>query len=269
MADSMVRIQSDAWTEADERGYGEFIARLGDSGCRTVESCLNGAANPFRASNPPGFEFRSDCADLPYFCASIMPGSGGCPFPMSAMSRRAAHSRDIRYSPKGNQVEARRDVTTGDNALSVLNAIRDQISSATLSHPSRQRRQRPLFPRHRTPRHRPGTVIYDPNGHLAIVFRIEADGRIRYIDAHPDNSLTRGFYDQRFVRSSPGMGAGFKGLAPAAAGGSAAGGGRHLGGRACRAGAQRRDPRLCPGPSFSAPKDAPTTTATGSAATLS
>ena len=57
-------------------------------------------------------------------------------------------------------------------------------------------------------------MIYDPNGHLAIVWRIEADGRIRYIDAHPDNSLTRGFYDLRFVRASPGMGAGFKNWRP-------------------------------------------------------
>src|SRR5262249_44901583 len=38
--------------------------------------------------------------------------------------------------------------------------------------------------------------------------------RILYIDAHPDNSLTRGTYDQRFVRSRPGMGAGFKNWRP-------------------------------------------------------
>ena len=57
-------------------------------------------------------------------------------------------------------------------------------------------------------------MIYDPNGHLAIVWKLEADGRIRYIDAHPDNSLTRGFYDRRFVRASPGMGAGFKNWRP-------------------------------------------------------
>ncbi len=58
-------------------------------------------------------------------------------------------------------------------------------------------------------------MIYDPNGHLAVIWRIERDGRIRYIDAHPDNSLTRGTYDLRFVRASPGMGAGFKNWRPA------------------------------------------------------
>ena len=37
-----------------------------------------------------------------------------------------------------------------------------------------------------------------------------AEGRIHYIDTHPDNSLTRGIYGKAFARSSPGMGAGFK-----------------------------------------------------------
>ena len=58
-------------------------------------------------------------------------------------------------------------------------------------------------------------VLYDPNGHLAVVYRVEDDGRILYIDAHPDNSLTRGTYGRKFVRSSPGMGAGFKNWRPA------------------------------------------------------
>src|SRR5665213_1332020 len=60
----------------------------------------------------------------------------------------------------------------------------------------------------------PGTLIYDPNGHVATIYRVDPDGRINYIDAHPDNSLTRGFYDIRFVRSRPGMGAGFKNWRP-------------------------------------------------------
>jgi hypothetical protein len=61
---------------------------------------------------------------------------------------------------------------------------------------------------------RPGSVLYDPNGHLAVVYKVEDDGRILFIDAHPDNSLTRGTYGRKFVRSSPGMGAGFKNWRP-------------------------------------------------------
>src|SRR5947207_1558978 len=60
-------IRYDHWTEADERGYGEFIAAIGHSGCRTVDRCLHDPANPFRASDPEGIVFRADCADLPYY----------------------------------------------------------------------------------------------------------------------------------------------------------------------------------------------------------
>ena len=44
--------------------------------------------------------------------------------------------------------------------------------------------------------------------------KIEPDGRIHYMDAHPDSSMTHGFYDLRFVRAYPGMGAGFKNWRP-------------------------------------------------------
>jgi hypothetical protein len=212
--DTTVRIQSESWTAGDERGYGEFITAIGESGCRTVDACLRGPANPFRAGDPPDFRFRSDCADLPYFLRFYYAWKRGLPFSyVSDVSPRGL-SRDIRYSPKGNRVEARRDVLSGEDGLRVLNALRDQISSATYRiHPALDGDD--LYSPALSPRGiRPGTVIYDPNGHLAVIWRIEADGRIRYIDAHPDNSLTRGFYDLRFVRSSPGMGAGFKNWRP-------------------------------------------------------
>ena len=61
---------------------------------------------------------------------------------------------------------------------------------------------------------RPGTIIYDPNGHVAIVYKVMSDGRIYFIDAHPDNSLTAGLYGSKFVRSSPYQGSGFKNFRP-------------------------------------------------------
>src|SRR5665213_847175 len=210
-----VRILSEAWTAGDERGYGEFITGLGESGCRSVDACLHSAANPFRASDFPDTVFRSDCADLPYVLRFYYAWKRGLPFSYVRDVSPRGRSRDIRYSAKGNQVEARRDVLTGEDGLAVLERLRDAVSSATYRiHPELE--EGDLYSPAITPRAiRPGTVIYDPNGHLAIVSKIEQDGRIRYIDAHPDNSLTRGTYDQRFVRASPGMGAGFKNWRPA------------------------------------------------------
>ena len=93
-------------------------------------------------------------------------------------------------------------------------------------------------------------MIYDPNGHLAIIWKIEPDGRLRYIDAHPDNSLTRGFYDLRFVRASPGMGAGFKNWRPMRLEGARTRRRRRAGRRPCRAGRQRRHSPIFPSTQF-------------------
>jgi hypothetical protein len=61
------RVTREAWSDADERGYSEFIQAIGNANCRTVAQCMASPANPFARSDPPGTSWRADCADLPYF----------------------------------------------------------------------------------------------------------------------------------------------------------------------------------------------------------
>ena len=216
-ASSTYVIRQAAWSAADERDYGEFIAAIGASGCRTVDSCLHDRANVFAASDPKGAHFRSDCADLPYVLRFYYAWHRGLPFSYVTDVSPRGRASDIRYSPRGNEVEERHDIMTGADALDTLDMLRDAVSSATYRvHPDLEEPHESDFysPTLGPGSIRPGTVIYDPNGHLAVIWKIEPDGRLRYIDAHPDNSLTRGFYDLRFVRSSPGMSAGFKNWRP-------------------------------------------------------
>jgi len=214
-ADSTFRITRDSWSEADERGYSEFITALGDSGCRTVNQCLHSAANPFAKTDPPGTTFFSDCADLPYYLRAYYAWKRGLPFSYITAVSPLGRTNDIRYTARGNATASRRDITSGSvQAMSLLSTLRDTISSATYRlHPDMEGTD--LYPvRIDRKSIKPGSVLYDPNGHLAVVYRVEDDGRIEYIDAHPDNSLTRGTYGRKFVRSSPGMGAGFKNWRP-------------------------------------------------------
>lgn len=215
---SMITVRYDHWTDADERGYGEFITAIGDSGCRTVNSCLHGPANPFRASDPDGIEFRSDCADLPYVLRAYFAWKRGLPFSYESVVSPRGHTRDIRYTANGNQVVSRQDVLTNSSSgYALLETVRDAVSSASYRiHPDLET---PMMPDMYSPAItaksiRPGTMIYDPNGHVATVYKVDPDGRLEYIDAHPDSSVTRGFYDERFVRARPGMGAGFKNWRP-------------------------------------------------------
>jgi hypothetical protein len=209
-------LKSDRWSETDEREYGTFIAGLGESGCATVDKCLHDPRNPYRSTDPPGIVFAADCADLPYYLRFYFAFKRGLPFSFAAEVAPRGRTRDLRYTAAGNRVTLRLN-PTGYNGYAVLDFLRGAVSSASYRiHPELETPEQQDFysPALKPAAIRPGTVIYDPNGHLATVWKIERNGRIHYLDAHPDYSVTRGFYDVRFVRSSPGMGAGFKNWRP-------------------------------------------------------
>ncbi len=142
----------------------------------------------------------------------------GLPFSYESGVAPLGGASDDRYSPNGNRVTARTDVLSGSTSgYALLNKLLGATSSA--SYRIGPDIDGPLPPDFYpaaidAAAIHPGTVIYDPNGHLALVFHVESDGRIQYIDAHPDNTLTRGYFDLRFVRANPGVGAGFKNWRP-------------------------------------------------------
>lgn len=210
------RILKAEWSDRDEKGFEEFVQRIGESKCRTFHACLTSAeANPlFAASNPPGMSFYADCADLPYALRAYYAWKNGLPFSYSTTVTPLGQSSDIRYTALGNRVTQRRDLTApGLDGRQALTQIAGTITSAHYRYPPSQ--SGPLLPDHypvavTRESIKPGTIIYDPNGHVAVVYKVTAEGRVHFIDTHPDNSLTRGTYGKAFTRASPGMGAGFK-----------------------------------------------------------
>ena len=77
-----------------------------------MHACLIGApSNPlFRASNPPGMHFYADCADLPYMLRAYYAWKNGLPFSFATAATPLGHSRDIRYTARGNAITSRRDL---------------------------------------------------------------------------------------------------------------------------------------------------------------
>ena len=216
---SLYVIRYDRWSDADERGYREFVQAIGESDCDTLDSCLHSDANPFRASDLPGHKFESDCAELPYILRFYYAWKRGLPFSyVSRVVPRGDDSGDIRTSRHGNRVAARTDVSGGRmSGYQIIERLRADVSSATYRiHPDLDA---PLAQDFYSPAVDPksigpGTVIYDPAGHLAIVYRVDPDGRIHFFDAHTDYSLTQMVYDLRFARERPADGAGFKNWRP-------------------------------------------------------
>ncbi|NWH08955.1 MAG: hypothetical protein HXY22_09990 [Alphaproteobacteria bacterium] len=231
------KITKTEWTAEDEEGFSSFVTALGESNCSTAEECFASSANPFRDTDPRGLRISGDCADLPYLMRAYYAWKHGLPFSFAAaVSPRAGGGGDIRFNTSGNRIVARRDVRTGDNAQQIFDMIKNSVSSATfrVAHTFDSGAGVTDFysPKIDKGSIRPGTVIYDINGHVTIVYKIDPDGRIRYMDSHPDLTLTRSTFGAQFMRDDPVLGSGFKTFRPVKLVGATRGGdGVYRGGR--------------------------------------
>ena len=217
-AGALYIIRYDHWTEADEHDYSRFVASIGNSACWSVNDCLHGPGNWFRASDPPDYIFHFDCADLGYVLRAYYAWKRGLPFSFESGVAPRGPSDDIRYSPEGNRVTGRIDVLNGSmTGYHLLDLLRDAVSTASYRiHPDLEKPLEQDFysPSIAPGSIRPGTLIYDPTGHVATVYRIDPDGQIYFFDGHPDFSVWHSFYDKRFARERPAAGAGFKNWRP-------------------------------------------------------
>ena len=217
-ASDLYEIRHDRWSSRDEQDYRAFIAGIGQSDCSTLDSCLRSGANPFRGTDRPGVVFSSDCAELPYILRFYFAWKRGLPFSFeSAVAARGDAAHDLRYSRNGNEVTERFDVPSGANGYASMERLRGAVSSASYRiHPDLETPLEPDFysPAIAPASINPGTVVYDPAGHVGVVFDVDAKGRLRFFDAHTDFSLTQMTYDLRFSRMKPSVGAGFKNWRP-------------------------------------------------------
>ncbi len=246
MAKSQVWEFSNSWDDPSqnwELKYQRFIYQFGmakeNKQCSTIKSCITSSfANPdYYLKNPKDLRISADCADLPYVLRAYFAWMNGLPFSFVSgvyyANPKLDAGRDIRYTPRGNKVSARYTVRPGvdrfnDVHLKLVNSVSSAVyrvhgkadfpanANGVLDTNSK------LFTDFYSPAITretivPGTTVYDPAGHLLVVYRVSDDGIIYMIDAHPGNSpLTTDVYGQKFVRSNPRHGAGFKNWRPIA-----------------------------------------------------
>ena len=215
-------IKKTQWTATDEKNYSLFISALGNSGCNTVDGCLKNPANPYRSSDPKGAFFDADCGKFAYLLRAYFAWKNDLPFSYANSVRSSdGAGSDIRYSPNGNVITSRRDLTIAQDGQSidgyrVLKTMQGEVDTAMYRvHPSRDGVGQGLFSdfysiQIQRDQVRPGSVIYDAAGHVVVVYKIETDGRVRYFDAHPDKTVSHGVFGEKFARSRPGSAAGFK-----------------------------------------------------------
>jgi hypothetical protein len=212
------RITKTEWTRADEDGFGEYVRRIAESGCTTTIACMQSAANFYHDSDPPSLQFHADCAKWAYMLRAYYASKNGLPF--SYVDHIAGEGDDLRFTATSNVALERRDLVdggTGIDAGAELRVMHDKVWTATYRMDAAA--QTPVLQDFYSPKIQPGsihagTAIYDITGHVMIVYDVAADGSVLYMDAHPDENVTRGVYGPQVPQSSMSLGGGFKNFRP-------------------------------------------------------
>jgi hypothetical protein len=212
------RITHDHWSHADEMRFEDFVQAIGETNCSSSESCLRNAANPYRNSDQAFVDVDVDCAKLPYLLRGYFAWKNGLPF--SYASRVSGEDNDLRYTKSANRVAERHDIVDPGEGIDAPETLRTMLSSVySGSYRTDPDDERGLPADFYSPALRPGsirrgTIVYDINGHVGIVYKVDGDGRIYYMDAHPDFSITRSVYGAQFGQSPMHLGGGFKNWRP-------------------------------------------------------
>ncbi|MCK5884726.1 MAG: hypothetical protein KAG61_13630 [Bacteriovoracaceae bacterium] len=134
-------------------------------------------------------------------------------------AQKKDNKSDIRYYRYGNKISKRISVREGDNVNRVLSDLRNKVSTAVFrihanKYDTGENYKDFYSVKISRDSVRPGTVVYDPAGHIAVVYKVTDDGRILMIDAHPDDSLTTITFGKKFSRSKIDVSAGLMNFRP-------------------------------------------------------
>ncbi len=217
-------IKKDHWDINDEAQYSRFVQSIGLSACGSVDECMKSAANFLKEGDRPDYTWKADCGKLPYVLRAYFSWKNHLPFSYVAQTQviEPTATKDERYSDFGSTVVSRNDLNQKSpgpvDFYQEIDRLINTVSSASMrtNGVGAAVNLQPDFYPVAISRAgiKPGTNLYDPDGHVAVVYEVTPDGRVLFMDAHPDQSLSRGTYSNKFARSSSGIGSGFKNFRP-------------------------------------------------------
>jgi hypothetical protein len=205
-----------SWTPALETRYGRFVQRIGRAvaarRCGHLNDCLNNPAiNPYHKPEDRPLHFRADCADVPYVLRAYFSFRNGLPFVWTrAMVGRGG---DARYLLNSHASGIRR-WTDYATPRELFEGIGSEVHSGFFRiAPEADDGDTYQASINRTSIH-PGTVFYDPNGHVLVVYEIMPNGEVRFFDGHPDNTISHPSFSPRQELGPAAFGGGFRNFRP-------------------------------------------------------
>ncbi|HEX4301762.1 MAG TPA: hypothetical protein VHZ78_03155 [Rhizomicrobium sp.] len=212
------RITKDHWTDADEAGFGKFVAAIGAANCSSSQSCLRDPANPYRDTDQNFVDIDVDCAKLPYLLRGYYAWKNGLPF--GYVNGVSGEGGDLRYTHTANRATSRHDITDRGDGINGPQALREMLEAVfSGTYRTDASEKHGVLSDFYAPALQPGSIhpgslVYDVNGHVGIVWKVDTDGRIYYMDAHPDFTLSRSVYGAQFGQSPMRLGGGLKNWRP-------------------------------------------------------
>ena len=198
------------WDEQAEEEFSRWVEQLGRvraaRGCLRLRSCLESPeANALWTEGERWRGLFADCADLPFVLRAYFSYKTGRPFQFTNRIYGGRYGKANRVKSYANFTFRRfgtvrhffRQMTAWIHSGFFRTASDAQ---ATDTYPVAVSRETI----------RPGTVFYEPRGHVLVVVRVEHDGTIHMIDGHPDNSLTYKLFSPKIKRGGARYGGGFR-----------------------------------------------------------
>lgn len=201
------KLSRNIWSEADEKAYSDFVEKLGDSKYSNINKFIRDPkANPLYGEEDKKFNLLIDCADLPYLIRAYVAYKLRLPF--SYASAISSKGGDQRYG-RGNRPTAFKDQDYFSSPQQLFSQVTLINSGYFRTGPEIE--DSDFYPVKISRRSIvPGTIYYDPDGHIAMVSKVTEDGRIRVIDGHPDRTISKPWFGAKFTRGSKSNGGGFK-----------------------------------------------------------
>jgi len=198
------------WDANAEKEYSAFIEQLGTARanrvCHRLGSCLkNPKANYLWSQEDTELDVYSDCADLPYVLRAYFAYKTKRPFQWMRRISGKRYTRENRPKEYWNHTLA-----TVSSFQRLLRILEFSVHSGHYRMGG-ELEGTDTYPIDITRKHvRPGTVYYDPRGHVLVVYKVEKNGSVKMMAGHPDNTLSHTALGEQFTIGRAHNGGGFR-----------------------------------------------------------
>ncbi|MBI3037971.1 hypothetical protein HYY75_02815, partial [bacterium] len=200
-------LSSIRWLDKDEKVYESFVQSIGDSGQGNIDKFIRDPqANPLYTEEDKRITLSPDCADFPYLIRAYVAYKLRLPF--SYVSEVNSRGGDPRYGSKitPSQIFDQDHYSSFQQLVNAVKLVHSgyyrmapEVENGD-TYPVKIQKETII----------PGTIYYDPNGHVTLVYKVSNDGRIRFVDSHPDRTLSRPWFGPKFALGSRSNGGGFR-----------------------------------------------------------